>query len=284
MILFLLTLFAGIFALSQSPSTSPPADSQPRIAALSPAISVILHDLGLEHLIVSRHSWDLVLDRSIPVGHDDRPDYEALLSVEPTHILLQLEAAQPPPRLLQFANEGRWQLITIPILSLDSIRSATTTLANLFAPGADQPLLNAMDVAWSKRDRIFTGRTLVLAALDPPSALGPGSWHHQLLERLGGAPAIRSGSPYITLDAEDILAMQPEAILLIHPRSPTAAPSPKPSTEDLLQRLGRLATLDVPAIRDRRIALIDNPLAHTPSTAMIGLADEMAVILERWAK
>lgn len=289
LILFLLTFLAGILALSQSnsprPATPalPDSPSSPRIAALSPAIAVILHDLNLDHLIVGRHSHDLILDPSIPVCFDfQNADYEQLLAVNPTHILLQLQSQKPPPRLAELAATHHWHIHDLPILTLDDIRTATSRLASLFSPGADKPLLLEMTRAWSPRPNSFKGSILLLAALDPPSALGPGSWHHQILERLGGKPAITSGSPYITLDAEDILSMQPEAILLILPRSPTSAPSPAPSIDDLRRRIGRIATLDIPANRHNRLALIDNPLAHTPSTAMIGLADELAAILERW--
>jgi ABC-type Fe3+-hydroxamate transport system substrate-binding protein len=43
-----------------------------------------------------------------------------------------------------------------------------------------------------------------------------------------------------------------------------------------------LAKLDIPAVRRGRIAIIDDPLAHTPSTAMIGVARAMARALEPW--
>lgn len=276
------TLLALGHFIRPKPSIDTPLGS-PRIASLSPALSIILRDLGASHLVVARHKYDLILDESIPVGWDERPDYEQLLSAHPTHLLLQLQSTRLPSRLSDFASTHNWRITDFPILALDDIKTATTTLANLFKPGADQPLLQHMDRAWSKRPNVFTGRVLLLAGLDPPAVLGPGSWHYQLLERIGGTPAVTQGSQWITLDAEDILALKPDAILLILPRSPTAPPS-TPTLNDLRRQLGRIGTLNIPALEHSRIAFIDNPLAHTPSTAMIGLADEMASILQRWAK
>lgn len=46
--------------------------------------------------------------------------------------------------------------------------------------------------------------------------------------------------------------------------------------------LGRIGTLDIPAVRAGRLALIDDPLSLTPSSAMIGFANELAGILEAW--
>ncbi len=283
--LFLIAAVAGGLSLvlprtTPAAPTTPP--SAPRIAALSPALAVTLKDLGVANLIVGRHSYDLVLDKSIPVCFDlQNADYEKLLSVHPTHILLQLQSQKRPARLDELATANNWRILDFPILALDDIKSTTTRLADLFNPGADRPLLREMDRAWSTRANAFTGKVLLLGAVDPPSALGPGSWHHQLLERLGGTPAVTQGSPYITFDAEDILHMKPDAILLILPRDPTT-PAATPTIDELRRQLGRVGTLDIPAIRNSRLALIDNPLAHTPSTAMIGLADEMAAILERW--
>lgn len=283
LILFLIAAAAGIIALglprAKTQVHTPPGS--PRIAALSPALAVTLRDLGLSDLIVARHGYDMVLDESIPVGLDRELDYEQLLAAHPSHILLQLQSSKRPARLDQLAASNHWQVLDFSILTLDDIRTSTTQLAELFAPGADKPLIRQMDSAWSRRPNIFTGRILLLAGLDPPSALGPGSWHHQILERIGGAPAITQGSPYITLDAEDVLSMKPDAILVILPRGRDAPPS-SPTTDDLRRQLGRLGTLDMPAVTNSRIALIDHPLAHTPSSAMIGLADQMTEILTGW--
>ena len=100
---------------------------------------------------------------------------------------------------------------------------------------------------------------------------------------MGGTPAIASGAPYVTMDAEDILKLKPDAIVLVLPRGRgVQAPSP-PTFADLVTLLGPIGRLDLPAIRSQRIALIDDPLAHTPSTAMIKLADEFRTILEGWS-
>lgn len=138
--------------------------------------------------------------------------------------------------------------------------------------------------AWSHRGDGFedVGPVLLLGSTTPPGVLGPGSFHDQILRRIGGVPAIDEGSPWMELDAEDIYRLDPAAIVLVAPRDPGSAFGTDVSPEALLDRLGRVGTLDIEAVRSGRIAIIDDPLALLPSTWMAGFADDLAAILEGW--
>lgn len=266
-----------------APLPAPP--STPRIVALSPALAIMLRDLGVSNQVVGRHGWDMVLDKSVSVCGDQAGiDYEALLRVAPTHILLEWGGRPLPSRLGEMAGEHHWEVTNYTLLTLDDLQAAAADLQRRFAPGVPS-LSDRMAAAWSRRGDGFghAGRVLLLLSADPPAALGPGSFHQQILERIGGTPAIAEGKPYITMDAEDVLRLAPDAIILIAPRSADAPARPAPaSTDEVRALLGRVGALDIPAVRDGRLALIDDPLALTPSSAMIGFADELARILEGW--
>jgi ABC-type Fe3+-hydroxamate transport system substrate-binding protein len=279
-----------------------------RLVVLSPAIAVMLRDIGLADRVVGRHAYDFVLARDTPVCGDQLGiDYEALLRVRPTHILAQEGAKGLPDRLTALAAEQGWKIRVFPLLRLDDIQSCVNALHTEFvivprdlSEGTDPPVL-AGDAVMRRRadaeDRLVeslrfrgrhlagAGRILLLGAVSPPAVLGPGSWHHQILERIGGAPAVTKGQPFMTLDAEDVLRLAPDAIILILPRPPNAPAPPNPATAaELRALLGRVGELDIPAVRDGKLALIDDPLAHTPSTAMAGLADELARLLDAWSR
>ncbi len=288
-------------ACSDSARPAPSGGAAPRIVVLSPALAVTLRDLGLDGLIVGKHAYDLVLGPAIPsCGDQSGLEYEAILRVSPTHLLLERGASAVPARLESLARTHGWTIRTFPLLALDDIEHSATGLWQEFvsrrAGRSDSgaridpetfPLADQFARAFARRGTggaggfDGVGRVLLLGALDPPGALGPGSFHHQILERIGGVPALDRGGPFMTLDTEDILRLTPDAIVLILPRPPGAPASP-PAAESLRQRLGRVGELDIPAVRAGRIALIDDPLAHTPSTAMIGLADALARILKGW--
>jgi ABC-type hemin transport system substrate-binding protein len=276
---------------SEAPATGP-GQEEVRLAVLSPALAVILRDLGLEEKVVARHGWDMVLDRTVPVAGDQTGlDYEMLMRARPTHVLLEWGSRALPGRLMQLAGEHGWRVENYPLLTLDEIRETARALHERYraeaGPWEMQPLAAQMEQAFSPREALVeaggAGRILLLAQVRPPSALGPGSAHYQVLESIGGAPAIISGGPYITLDAEDVLRLAPDGIILILPRRRGEAPA-RWSAEELRRQLGRLGTLDVPAVQRGRLALIDHPLGHLPSTALMEVAEEMSEILERWAR
>lgn len=313
-----LVLLAPACGPSSPATTAPSPAGQARIVALSPAVAVMLRDLGLGDRIVGRHDYDMVLPRSVrPVGHQEAIDYEALLACDPTHVVIEWGSRPLPPRLTELAVSERWEIIRVRLLTIDDIARTVDDLAIRFGvvnfsgadpsrppdiPGAGPgPMLPRFEDparrleielpsarlarAWSRRGEGYAaiGGVLLLASTDPAGALGPGSFHHEILERIGGTPAISAGTPWMELDAEDVLRLQPGAIVLIAPRAGDV-PTDPPGVDEVRRRLGRLATLDLPAVRTERIALIDHPLALTPSTAMAEFADELARILDGWSR
>jgi len=286
--------FFLLLSCERSPSSQHSAlstqHSSSRIVCLSPALAVTLKDLGLESHIVARHGYDLALSSSLPVAGDQQGlNYETLLNLNPTHILLQLGSGIPS-KLSSLAAQHNWTITNSSILTLNDIQRTTRELHTTFSPpGSPCPLLDRMTATWSappNPEFARAGRILLLASVAPPAALGPGSFHHQILQVLGATPAITSGNPYIELDAESLLALKPDGIILILPRrrdDPPAIPTPS----QLRMRLGKLANLSLPALNNaagpERLALIDDPLAHTPSSAMLNVTEQLREILHAWS-
>jgi len=264
------------------------SESRARLVVLSPALAVTLTDLGLADRIVGRHAYDLVLDRSVPVCGDQAGiDYEALLAARPTHVLIEWGTRELPARLGEMARERGWVVMPFVQLTLNQVRATADELGReLLAPerqGEREKLLARLDRAWSKRgDFESVGRVLILMGTSPTcAALGPGSFHQQVLERIGGVPAIgegdgKGGSPYMELDAEDVVRLAPEAIVLVVPRAVgTERAKDWMSWERREKLLGSLARTSVPAVRSKRVWVIDDPLALLPGTSLIGVADEL---------
>ena len=263
-----------------------------RIVSLSPAVCDLMRTLGLDDSLVGRSAYDAWSDPSLPsCGELGKIDYEALLSTRPTHIYIQ--ESRTPDRLEELARTNQWIVRNLKLLTLDEVRGSLRDIAALSSqqPGVNESLAwieREMDRAWSPRagsDFARAGRVLLLASVDPPSALGPGSFHQQVLERMGGVSAMTDGPPYATLDAEDILRLAPDAIVLVLPREPGESRREGAGSVDVLRaRLGVIGRLEIPAVRNGRLALLDDPKSHLPSTALISLADELAEILTAWSR
>ncbi len=264
-----------------------------RIVALSPAIAITLRDLGLADRIVGRHGYDFVLDKSLPVcGDQTGIDYERLLEAQPTHVYIEWGKKELPPRLRELAAAHDWTIRTYDLLTIDAVEACARELyKELRTDRGDPRPWESTDLAMSiaqagaksESDLSRVGRVMLLASVDPPGLLGPGSFHHQILMRLGATPALTEGGPWQNRDAEDVLKIAPDAIVVLRPRA-YGTPAANPTGEELVKALGRVGTLDLPAIRRGRVALIDDPLALTPSTAMVGVSGRLDEILSAWAR
>ncbi len=249
-----------------------------------------MRDMGLSDRIVGRHAYDSSTSRDIPpVGDEGGVDQEAILRAQPNLVFIQRSAHGPPEFLSRCGDEGRFTLAVVPLLSLDDIPRAVreidrrVALLEQRAPSIDDPnsavaaLVAKMNLAFAPHPERYqrAGRVLLLASINPPAAFGPGSWHHDLLLRAGATPAITEGAPYIAIDTEDLLRINPDAIILIEAQPPDPTP--------VRTRLGALAELDVPALKNGRIAAIDDPNVMTPSAAMIDFADRLDQLLAKWS-
>lgn len=305
----------ALVACSKSTSTADPkaADQtnepeSPRFAVFSPAIGVMLRDLGFEDDIVGRHSYDNALSASIPVvgSHIDIDD-EMLITADPTVLIFEENSIAIPDRIRALAKEREWVIWTYTLESLDDI---ATTMDDLYlklvgfpqdANNDNDPTTFAIDPtkrfdielpsarlvrSWSPlgNDASIAGRTLILAGTEPAGALGPGSFHAQMIERMGISPALVEGGMWQELDLEDLVALAPESILIFSPQDDTqSVGEPEPITwSQITQTLGPIATLDLPAIRTQRVGIITHPQALLPSSTLGQVADEIRKTLATW--
>lgn len=261
-----------------------------RVVALSPAVAIILRDLGFEELIVGRHGYDLVLDESLPICGDQAGiDYETLLRTRPTHIFLEWGARDLPPRLERLADRQGWEVESYSMLTLEDVDAAVRDMHQRLTDtdGEDSP---AVPEWWTRAieprqgRHAEAGRVLLLLSTNPPAALGPGSAHHDLLERIGAESAMEGGRPHAELDLEDVLRLTPDAIVLLRPASPGAGSGGPVLWPESREEFGRIASLDIPAVRHGRLAVLDHPLGLIPSTSLAELAPMLDEVLAAWVE
>jgi ABC-type hemin transport system substrate-binding protein len=277
---------------SETGPSAPPAREGLRIVVLSPAVGVILRDLGLATAIVGRHSFDMALDPAIPaVGDHLAVDLERLLALRPTHVLGEFGAGGVPASLAEAAAREGWIVRSQRLRTLDEITLAMDELAALLGvmPPQDEPSPGArLGGAFAPSDEKAraaagaAGRVLLLGATRPAAALGPGSCHVELAQRLGAAPVPAEGGPWQELDAESVLALSPDSIVIFAPRVPAEAPGAE-AWGSAAERLGVLARLDIPALRAGRVAVIEHPLALLPSSSLAEVARELEAVFVAWA-
>lgn len=291
---------ASVVVLIASGCAEPAAESgrdrdapvgAPRIASLSPAISRTLVDLGLEDSIVGRSPFCDFLDGSVPIVGDLRSaNYERLIELNPTHVLVQEPQAGGDPALRRLADEHGWELRQWSgVDTIDDIEAMVRDLPSiLYEPGADEQaavaarsaeLLNEIASALAPgeaADELWRGRTLLVYALSPLGVFGRETYLHDVLVRFGAANAVEAEG-WVQLTLEDVTRLDPGAIILIRPAPREGRLEPI----DPIEAAGALATLDIEATRARRIAILAHPDAMMPSTAISEVAAEMRDVLRR---
>jgi ABC-type Fe3+-hydroxamate transport system substrate-binding protein len=279
----MLVVMAGCEKKPTTPVVRDDAGTSPRLAVLSPALAATLDDLGLGAHVVGRHAWDLVLDPSLPVVGDGlgEVDYERLAAVKPDLVLGQFGASGIPARLNELAGMKGWTVRDYNPLSLADVTTTARALARDLESAGLVGVLDRLDTLEADLTASLTprasagkaGRVLLLAEVSPPAALGPGSVHYDMLVRLGATPAISAGAAYITLDAEDLSSLAPDAVMIVMPRARDAVP---PTAATTLPVVAGLTTA--------RIVVIDDPLTHLPATTIRRTAAQMGDALDAWAK
>lgn len=284
----LAVLLAMVLASCERSDPQPDASSDAnaetfRLAVLSPALSATLVKMGMGDLIVARHAYDMVLDSSVPSAGDERAlDAEALIRSRPTHVLIDEMSRESLAYVQELAEKSGWEVHSYDLRTLDLIAQSARDLRDQFAPG-DATAANAIEEfqrAIARRDIGFNGRLLLLAQTNPPGAIGPASFHGEILDRFGVRNALADGDRWQELDAEDVLHLAPDAIIVIRWHSPGEISDSSLDSKDLRAALGSLSELDISALREGRVAVIDDPLALTPSLAMGDFATRLAEILE----
>jgi ABC-type hemin transport system substrate-binding protein len=241
-----------------------------RIATLSPSISLILQQLGLEDNIVGRHGFDIFLDKSVPVVGDQAGlDYEQLARVAPTHILLEWGSRDLPERLQTLAAKQGWIVNDFTLLQLDDLFTTIDALGNTFDRQADaEELLTTLRDALSPMEQIPDAFESVLPLYwtSPIGVAGPGSFHAEILERLGLPLAIQTGHAYIEMESEDLARLDPSVIILFVPNAEDSYIADAKAT---------LAALNLSAAAMDRIIFIDDPTCLSLSAQIASVANQI---------
>jgi ABC-type hemin transport system substrate-binding protein len=243
-----------------------------RIISLSPALTRTLEDMGFADAIVGCTPFCRPEnERAAIVGDLYEVDYEMLVRLQPTHVVVQLTAAGPLSELHQLAQARGWGIGSWPVNNLDDIRAVLTQLPDLLdGQGSQQSreLLAALDTISASTQR-WPGRTLIVTGGQPLLAFGPDTYMGELLTGFGVPNALGSGA-WRTLSAEDVVRIDPEGVIVIG-----AAQGPAVVTIEMLP---------IDAVLNGRVVLLDHPEALIPSSRVIEVATALKKSIRQLAE
>lgn len=257
---------------------APAASQGVRIATTSPAVGIMLRDFGAEGLAVGRSGYDVALDPSLPVVGDAAGiDLEQLSATGATHVYVETGASAPPAGLAELAGDVGFEVRAFELTNLEQLIELADGVHGLVSSEIDSGETPSQRFARALQpdDSLAgVGRVLLLMPGEPAAALGPGSVHHEVLVAIGGASVLDAGRPYMPLDAEDVLTLSPDAIVVLAPGK----------AGDWRELLGPLADLPIPAVEAGRVAVFRDDEVLMASTSTLRYAGELRRQLEAWAR
>ncbi len=182
-----------------------------RVVSMSPGITQTLVDLGLKKHIVGRSPFCNGIDESVPVVGDYYDvDFERLLSLKPTIVLVQETQAPKNTHLKRLSDDGAFCLHYWALDSIDDIKQTYSKASNIFT---DSP----RDLAMSVRKVPKTERVLIVAQGSDVSAglcFGSDTYLDDVIKSMGLDNALERDG-WVMLSLEDVAKLNPDRILIV---------------------------------------------------------------------
>ena len=184
-----------------------------RIISLSPGITATVVDIGFGDLVVGRSSFCEAVGTDIPVVGDLLDiDYERLLRLTPSDVLVQTTASGVDPHLEQLAEGGHFALHSWRVDRLSDIELLHSDLLQLLG-GEKVALEISID---DKLDQLPSSILIMTSGSkgNPGLCFGRQTYLGDLLELMGGTNALQHDG-WVTLSLEDIGKLHPDLIVVV---------------------------------------------------------------------
>lgn len=246
-----------------SPRGSQAPEEPVRIASLVPAVTNMLLELDAPASLVAVSNYDTdprVAD--LPrVGDLLSVDWEQILEVRPTVMVVQQSPDKLPAGLKERADELEIRILSIQLTDLRDIVAALAELGRLFDPPRDAEWTSRFQSALAQHsapprtDRVVP----VLIALSPDFhfVAGRENYLDDLLDLAGGGNVIPPEMPpYPSLDDEALLQLRPQRVIVF---LPDATDAQVQRAEAAFQRLAEVWELP-----DSALSILSDPYAMVP--------------------
>jgi len=238
------------------------APPKPRVVSTVPAATLQIVQLGAVDTLVGVSSYDRVV---LPKNKQDLPivgdylnlNYEALLALKPTAIVVQTSAERLAPRLKEVCEQQHIQLVNEKLDTLEDLYATALRLGQ--ATDHEQAAKTKVALIKAELAEIKTRMTgvprpkvLYLLGRSPAFVVGQRGFMDEMLTAAGGDNAgaeLKQDFPEVT--QEMIVRLAPDVILI-------AAPDEPPAQADDA-RLAKWRQLATPAGKTGRVYLVTDP-------------------------
>lgn len=187
-----------------------------RIVSLVPSQTELLFDLGLEDQIVGVTKFCVHPDRARKtktiIGGTKKFDLDRIVSLQPDLIIGNKEENYPEG--IEFLR-SRFPVWMSDIEDVEGALAMIAEVADLTGKAAEgTSLVSRIRERFQSAGKLPPRRTLYLMWYDPWMAAASGTFIHAMMREVGLVNVLENRSRYPVLTVEDMVALQPELVLL----------------------------------------------------------------------
>jgi ABC-type Fe3+-hydroxamate transport system substrate-binding protein len=260
-------------------TTTHPSTKVRRIASLVPAATDMLIAMGAgDHLVAVSNFESLPDVKDLPrVGDYQTTDWETLARLRPDAMIIQIAPNRLPPGLKQRAAELGIELVNVKIDRLDDVFDTMQKLGTIAgepdkASRAVTSLRQQLEALRVESAQWPSLSTLIVRDENGRDVIGPDNFLDDLLKFVHATNAASElGKPYPSIDREKLVALAPQAVIVLLPDART-------QTVEVSNRFWASMT-QLPAVQNHRVCTLTDAYALVPGARLGELARKMATCL-----
>jgi iron complex transport system substrate-binding protein len=243
-----------------APATAPTtASASPRIISLVPAATFNLVLIHAADCLVGVTKYDQIYlpeaQQNLPiVGDYETLNYEKLVSLHPTDVLVQMDDPMIPQRLRTLAAEDHFTITNLHLDTLDDLWKTVATLGKI--SGHDIDASRAVMTAQAELQEIADAlhdqpkpKVLYILGTSPLSIAGSKTFMDQMVTLAGGDNlGAKIGTFFPTISNETLIHLAPDVLLISAPDQPDQQPTDP--------RLDSWQRFQIPAVWNDRVWLV----------------------------
>ncbi len=212
---FLILIFASLYVLYSCSSREGSARKGERIVSLVPSVTETIYLLGAEDQLVGVSDIDSSFGKVV-VGSMIKPDYEKLLSVKPTLVILTMPMQR---KVKEELDKMGIRTMEVNPESIDQIFESIIRMGRI--TGRERRAEFVVDSLKRELERVLSGKkyhynTFVELWLDPIYTAGDSTFINDMISRIGLRNVFSDRAGYFQVQQEEVISKNPQLIIISH--------------------------------------------------------------------
>ena len=212
---FLILIFASLYVLYSCSSREESARKGERIVSLVPSVTETIYLLGAEDQLVGVSDIDSSFGKVV-VGSMIKPDYEKLLSVKPTLVILTMPMQR---KVKEELDKMGIRTMEVNPESIDQIFESLIRMGRI--TGRERRAEFVVDSLKRELEKVLSGKkyhynTFVELWLDPIYTAGDSTFINDMISRIGLRNVFSDRAGYFQVQQEEVISKNPQLIIISH--------------------------------------------------------------------